>query len=301
MGKGPALASDPRWLAAGAGGVASAVLALWAFRGMPLGTMTLWLSPLPLFMAALGFGPVALLAAVPIALLVLLMLGSAVGFGLYLVAFGVPVVLLALAWASRRGSLNLSFALLGLMPAGGIIAAATGFSGSEGGLEGALRHTAEVGLARMGLPAPEAMVAELVRVKAAAIAFWLVLALVANAAVAGAILVRTGVIEAAPRWSEARLPLWYPILPALAFGFWLAADPQADAVPLSVLLTLLVPLALQGLAAFHRRTRGLRGRPMLLGLAYAMLVILTVPAVLVAAGLGLYDIWARRAAPPFNT
>ena len=52
---GPGLMSDPRLLAAGAAGFASAAAALWAFRGLPMGTALFWLSSFPIFAAGLGF------------------------------------------------------------------------------------------------------------------------------------------------------------------------------------------------------------------------------------------------------
>ena len=299
-GGGGTVASDPRWLAAGAAGLLSSVLALWAFRGMPLGAAAMWLIPLPLFVAGLGFGPAALLAGVAIATLVLTLSATNLAIGVFLSAFGLPVAVLGLAWAARRGELSASFALLGLVPAGGILAAALALSGSEGGLEGAMRQAAETALARMGLPAGGGLVDELVRVKAAAIGFWLSIALLANAALAGRIVARLG-LAPAPQWREARLPRLYPALPAAAALVWLLMAGEGDAVPLSVTLALLVPVFLLGLSAVHRRTQGLRGRGMLLGLLYGLLIILTVPTAMFAAGFGLYDHWARRAAPPTTT
>jgi hypothetical protein len=301
QGKGRRVASDPRLLAAIAAGLSSATLTLWAFRGLPGGAFALWLASLPLFLAGIGFGGFALLAALAVAGLVLLLVGSGLGLGLYLALFGVPAGLLVLL-AGRDRTLGLSFALLGLIPAAGILLAAFLLADADGGLEGAMREAAEIGLARMGLPASENLVAELVRVKAAAIGFWVAMALLVNAAAAGALLVRAGVIPAAPAWREARLPGWYPLLPAIACGFWLTAEEGGDAVSLSLLLVLLVPVFLHGLAGFHRATRSLRGRQFVLGGAYMALLLISVPVALGVAGYGLYDILngnrARRAAPP---
>ncbi len=297
------IASDPRWLAAGAAGLASAVLILWAFRGIGGGALTLWLAPLPLFLAGIGFGPVALVASIGIAALALLLVGSTLGLGLYLAVFGAPVA--ALVLAVRRGpepDLGHAFTLLGLMPATGVAIAAFLLADAPGGMEGAMREVVEHALARMGVSVPDAMVADLVRVKAAAIGFWVALALLLNAAAAAGLLVRAGVIGAAPAWREARLPAWYAVLPALAFGIWLAADEGVDAVPLSIMLALLVPVFLHGLAGLHRATRALRGRPMVLGGAYAALLVISVPVALAVTGYGLFDILngtrGRRGASP---
>lgn len=303
-GKGASVTlRDPRWLAAAAGGLFAAVLALWAFRALPGGAMALWLTPLPLFLVGMGFGAVALFGAVVVATLAILLSGSTVALGIFLLAFAAPVAALVLA-AGQGGQpdLRLPFALLGLIPAAGIGIAAFVLSGEPGGLEGAMRQAAEMGLQRMGVPAGDALIADLVRVKAAAIGFWVAMALLVNAVAAAALLDRAGVVQGRPAWREARLPLWYPALPALAVLLWLAADEGAEAVPLSLLLTLLVPLFLHGLAAFHRATQALRGRLMLLIGAYVALVVISVPVALSVTGFGLYDVLngnrARRGAPP---
>jgi hypothetical protein len=300
-GEGRGIAGDARLLAAGAAGLASAVLALWAFRGLPGGAFALWLTAMPLFLAGIGFGAFAALAALAVASLVLVVLGSSLGLGLFLALFGVPAAALVLAHG-REGRLDLPFALLGVIPAIGVLMAAFLLGDAPGGLEGAMRQAAEVGLERMGLPAHDGLVDELVRIKAAAIGFWVALALLVNAAAAASLLVRARVIAAAPSWREARLPGWYPVLPAVAAGFWLAAEEGGDAVTLSVLLVLLVPVFLHGLASLHRASAALRGRAFLLGGAYAALLILSVPVALGVAGYGFYDILngtrARRAAPP---
>ena len=46
----------PDALAAAAAGACSALCALWAMRGLPLGGVLLWLTPLPIFAAGFGFG-----------------------------------------------------------------------------------------------------------------------------------------------------------------------------------------------------------------------------------------------------
>jgi hypothetical protein len=301
-------ASDPRWLAAGAAGLLAAVLTLWGFRGMPGGAVSLWLAPMPLFMAGIGFGPGAIIAAICIAGGALAAVGSNLGAGLFLGIFGVPAA--ALVLAARRGpqpamgmpALTAPFTLLGILPAAGVAVAAWMLSDMPGGMEGALRAAVEQALSRMGMPPAEGLVAELVRVKAAAIGFWVAMALLLNAAAASSLLVRLGVIHARPAFREARLPAWYALLPALALGLWLAADEGGDAVELSLLLALLVPVFLHGLAAFHRATTALRGRPMVLGGAYAALLVMSVPVALAVTGYGLFDILngtrGRRGAPP---
>lgn len=296
-------ASDPRWLAAGAAGLVAAILALWSLRGLPGGAISLWMVPLPLFMAGIGFGTAAMFAALALAAIAMLLVGSTLATGLFLAALGVPAVALYLAAPGRPvPKLGFALTLLGLLPAVGVAVAALMLADEPGGLEGTMRIAVEHALTRMGLPLSDGLVAELVRVKPAAIGFWVAMALLLNAAIASTLLVRARVIPAAPAWREARLPSWYLVLPALALGLWLAADPGTDAVELSLLLTLLVPVFLHGLAGFHRATSALRGRPVVLGGAYAALLVISVPVALAVTGYGLYDILngtrGRRSAPP---
>lgn len=306
QGGGGAIGGDPRWLAAAAAGIACAVLGLWAARGLPGGLAALWLTALPLFLAGIGFGLVTLLVALAVAALVILLLGSPLLLGILVAAFGVPAAALVLAAGEgERRQLGLPLAMLGLIPAAGIGLAAWMLSDAPGGLEGAMRQVAEVGLRRMGLPEgdPRApSLVDLARVKPAAIGFWLAVMLLADAALAGLLLARAGILGAAPAWREARLPAWYAMVPALAAGLWLVADEGADGVQLSLLLVTLVPVFLHGLAALHRATRALRGRAMVLFGAYAALILWAVPVALSVTGFGLYDILSgsrvRRGAPP---
>jgi hypothetical protein len=285
------LLDDPRLLAAGAAGLASAVLALSAFHALPFGTVAFWLTPLPLFLAGMGFGTLAAFGALAVAALALWLAASAAGLWLFLVGFGIPALLLVAA--AGQAGLGRPLALLGILPAAGIAAAAWWLSDAPGGLEGMLHAMAKSALRRFDLAASAGMVADIVRVKAAALGFWLAVAMLANAWAAGRLLARAG-IAAPPAWSGARLPGWYVVLPALAFGWWLAADSESDAVELSLLLVLLVPLMLHGLAALHSAMRGRGERRLVLGAVYLSLVLLFLPASFAVAGYGAFDLLTRR-------
>lgn len=286
------LLSDPRWLAAGAGGLVAACCALWAFRGLPLGTLAFWLAPLPLFLAGMGFGTMAAFGALAVASLALWLAASSAGLWLFVLAFGVPPLLLVAAAQGSRG-LGLPLALLGILPAVGIAGAAWWLADAPGGLEGTLRSLTRTALRRFDIAASTGLVADIVRVKAAAVGFWLALSWLGSAWLAGRGLARAG-IAAPPAWSTARLPFWYAALPALAFGLWLAADSGADAVELSILLVLVLPLVLHGLVALHGATRGRGQRVVLLGAVYLSLVLAFLPASLAVAGYGAFDLITRR-------
>ena len=271
---------------------------MWAFRGLPGGTMLFWMAPFPLFAAGLAFGPSAAVVGSLLAVLLLAVVGGGMPVLVFLALFGLPVPLLLLA-ALRTGqaSLGLPLALLGLWPLAMLLLAAV-YLADDGGLEPAMRRAVELALARLGLPAPEMLVAELVRVKAAAIGFWTSLALLANAAAAERFLARRGLLALpASDWTSARLPKWYPLLPAVAAGLLLGAPEGADAVPLSGLLMLLVPLFLQGCGGVHARLQGRRARLPMLALFYMLMLLFLQVMGPGLVGLGLYDQFWRRPAP----
>ncbi len=295
--------SDPRLLAAGAAGFAAAAAALWAFRGLPLGTALFCLSSFPLFAAGLGFGPGAAAAAAAVAAALLALLGGAAAAAAFLALFGAPAALL-LATGLRGGGAfapGLPLALLGLWPVAVLLAAALFLSGGEGGLQAAMRAALETTLGRAGFAVPEPMLSQLVRVKAAAIGFLSALALLCNGLAARRFLLRRGGVAVPPLPDPAgvRLPGWYPLLPALAAGLFLAAPAGADAVPVSALLLLLVPLLLMGVAGVHARAKGLSARVPMLALFYLLLAMFLQVMGPALVGLGLYDQFRRPpAAPP---
>jgi len=296
------LIDDPRLLAGAAGGLVSALAALWAFRGLPAGLGLFWLSPLPLFLAGLGFGKMALGIAVGVGGLALFAATQGLlPVLLWLALYGAPVLLLV-ALGLRPGprlGLTAPLALLGLWPAALTLLAAA-LAAEHGGLEAVLRGTVQIGLDRMGAEVAPAAVDQIVRLNAAALALWLAIALAANAAAAQGFLGRRGLALApAPRWREARLPAWYPALPALAGVAWLLADPAAALLPLSLCLVLAVPLLLQGLAAMHTRLARHSARLPLLILFYVLILVFSLPGALVLVALGLLEQYGRRN-PPAN-
>jgi hypothetical protein len=299
------LANDPRILAGAAAGLVSAVAALFAFRGLPLGTTLFWLTPLPLFLAGLGFGLVAFSLALVVAVLVLLL--ASPGFGQVLVwlgAFGVPAALL-LGTGLKAGPqlpLSLPLALLGLWPAAVVLLASLVLAGPDGGLEAELRPVVTLGLTRMGVEAPEAMVEQIIRLKAAALALVLAFALASNAAFAQRLLVRYGLaLRPGVVWRHARLPRWYPALPALAGLAWLLADAADTLLPMSLALVLTVPLLLQGLAVLHTRLAPMAWRAPVLAAVYVLLFVFSLPCAVILVALGLVEQFGRALPPPANS
>ena len=288
-------------LAAGAAGFASALLALWAFRGLPLGTLILWFAAAPIFAAGLGFGLFSAVGAAAIAALLVWAAGNGIAATIYLALCGTPASLL-LAAGLRGGGLQLSLplALFGLWPVTVLLAAAV-FSPSEGGLEAAMRSAVRAALGAVGVPATETLVAQIVRVKAAAIGFWASLSLLASALIAAFMLRRARLLHVTlPDWDQVRVPSWYLLLPAAAAIVVLVSPVGQGAVSISALLLLLVPMFLQGLAGLHRRVAGRpRARLMLAGF-YLLLLILPQFMGPCLVLLGLSDQLLRRPSPHHN-
>jgi hypothetical protein len=302
------LANDPRILAGAAAGLVSALAALWTFNGLPLGTLLFWLSPLPLFLAGLSFGlPSALIALAVTALALLLGSPGIAPVGVHMGFHALPAILLLAAGLPNRTrgqvSLGLPLAILGLWPAFLVLLAGVVLFGQDASLETALRDAVAQSLARMGVAeAPEGMIEQVVRLKAGALALWLAFVLGSNAAFAQKLLLGKG-LSALPRirWSEARLPRWYPVLPALAGLAWMLADPASDLLPLSLLLALGVPLLLQGLATLHTRLPPAKWRTPVLVAAYVSLLVFVQVGAIILVALGLVEQFGRRNPPPANT
>lgn len=290
-GHGNAQGGNPTTLAALAAGACAALLALWAMRGLPLGGLLLWVTPLPLMLAGLAFGAATGVVAAAVSALAVLLMAPLAAFGIYLAVFAIPAaLLLGAGLQAGRVAPGLPLAVLGLWPVAVLLVLAL----LVGDLEAAMREAVEAGVRRMGVALPDGMVAQVAQVKAGAVGFWLALVMTGNTLLARFLLRRWN--WPVPGLSGApRLPAWYLPLPALAFGAWLAAG---GAVALSAFLMLLVPLFLLGVAAVHAK---LEGRParvaFLAGFYLLMLVFLQVMGPLMV-GLGLYEQIRRRPAPP---
>lgn len=111
--------NDPRILAGGAAGFACAAACLWAFRGLPLGTLLLWASSLPLFLAGLSLGQFSAALGAALAALALLLVVGFHGAVVFLLVAALPAVTILAAALRRpdRLELSLPLALLGIWPA----------------------------------------------------------------------------------------------------------------------------------------------------------------------------------------
>jgi hypothetical protein len=282
-------------LAAAAAGACSALFALWAMRGLPLGGLLLWAAPLPIFAAGFGFGARTAGYATAVAAAVMVLTASFAGFLIHLALFSLPAALIVfLSLRGRQGGsrLDLPLALLGVWP----VLLLLGLAVTIPDLEAEMRGAVEQGVQRMGVPMPEAMVAQIAQVKAAAAGFWLALLMLANGWAGHRLAAWQGLTPPAfPDAAQIRLPGWFLPLPLVAGAATLAFG---GAVALSSMLLLLVPLFLMGVVAVHLRLRGRPARKAFLaGFYVLMLLFLQVMAPLMV-GLGLFEQYRRRATPP---
>ena len=290
------LLDDPRWLAAAIGGIASAIAALWAMRGLPLGFAAFWLTSLPIFAAGLGFGSASAFGALCVGTLMVLILASEWPALIYLLGFALPALLMV-ATGLRGGRLDASapLALIGIWPALVILLVAVLLADSPGGFDGALIGSVKQGLARMGIADAGMPVEQLARIMAPAMAGWMVAALIICGIGAQTALTRRGMaLAATPLWRETRLSMWYGFLPGAAAVIWLSGMGGDSSLPLALFMVLLLPFFLLGLAAVHRRSAGRTARPFMLGVFYAGLVILSVPAAIAVTAFGIFEQWGRR-------
>lgn len=287
--------SQPWALAAGAAGLLSALCALFAMRGLPFGGLLMWVAPLPILAAGAAFGGRVAGAAAALAAVVVLLGSSLLGMAMYLVMFGLPAALIAITAlppGTGRMVLSMPLALLGLWPTAVLMLVAIFVTD----LEGAMRSAVEMGVARMGVDMPEAMMDQVARVKAAAAGLWLALLLLGNGMLAQRFVERRGLALAPlPPVDDLRLPDWYAPLPLVALVLWAVSG---GVLALSALLLLLLPFFLLGVVGVHRRLRNRPGRrAFLTGFYLLMLLFLQLMAPLMV-GVGLFDQFWRRPAPP---
>jgi hypothetical protein len=288
---------NPAALAGSAAGLVAALMLMWATRGLPLGSVLMWFTPLPILLAGLGFGTTPAWVAAGVGAVVLAVSVNIAATLIFLGIFAVPAALLVSLFLRPDGqSLSLPLASLGLYPAVALLCLAAWYAPS-GGLEPVMREAVEQGSARMGLMLSDGMVQAVVRVKAAAVGFWMALTLSANAGIAQRILARRGLaLRPNPATAFARMPGWYLVLVLAAA---LAAAVLGGAVALSLLLLLLLPFFLMGVAGAHGRLR--RQNVWWLAAFYVVMVLFLQIMAPAMVGLGLYEQWARRASPPPQT
>ena len=291
-GQAGGLFSRPDALAAAAAGACSALCVLWAMRGLPLGGLLLWLTPLPIFAAGFGFGARTAIYAAALSSAVVALVSTLLGLAIHVALFAAPAALIvSSAMRGPRLALSVPLALLGLWPLALLLLLAMLIPD----LEAAMREAVEQGVARMGLPMADGMVAQITQVKAAAAGSWLAVLMLGNGWAGHRLAARAGLNPPPPDASSIRLPGWYLPLPALAVLGWLLIG---GLVALSALLLLLVPFFVMGVVAVHGFSRGRKSRSALLAGFYVLMLLFLQLMAPLMVGLGLFEQYRRRTALP---
>jgi hypothetical protein len=280
-----------------AAGCLSAFAVLWVLRGLPLGGLLMWLSPLPLYAAALAFGPQAAAMAAMVAALPLLLLGSLPAVLAHGLSVGLPVVLTAsLALTVPPGSaprLGPPMVALAIMAASLFLAAAMAMAGHPGGLHGALAATFAETLRRAGAAtdAPLDQFADLLaQVVPLAIGLWFLVAMAVNTALAQRLVNRFGLLARPPvLFSALSLPRWYAALPVTAAiaALLLPEGPRYAAGGVAEILIL--PFFLLGLTLVHAMARTTSSPRGWLVAFYVALMIFSAPVLFAVTGAGFAE------------
>jgi hypothetical protein len=303
-------------------GAATALLFASVASGSLISVLLFYLAPLPILIAALGWSHWAALIAAVFASVGLAAVFGPFLFMAFLLGIGLPAWWLGYLTLLARptglappndmewypvGSLVLWAAILGALL---VIAALINFGSSEEGFRAALRNGVERVL-RMQTRAPKEAAPDLNR-----LVDFLVLALPPAAAVlttttnvlnlwlAGRIVTVSGRLKRPPSdLSAMQFPSYVPLLTGAAIaGSFLPGLIGTSAGVLAA--AMLMAYAILGFAVLHNITRGVNARALLLGSAYASVLVLGWPALLMML-LGLTDTMldlrgrvARRRGPP---
>jgi hypothetical protein len=280
-----------------AAGCLSAFAVLWVLRGLPLGGLLMWLSPLPLYAAALAFGPQAAAMSAMVAALPLLLLGSLPAVLAHGLSVGLPVVITAsLALSVPPGSpprLGPPIIALALLAASLFLAAAAAMADHPGGLHGALSATFAQTLRRAGTAngaAVDQFAALLAQVLPLAIGLWFLLAMAVNTALAQRLVNRFGLLARPPvLFSAFSLPRWYAALPIAAglAALLLPEGPRYAAGGVAEILIL--PFFLLGLTLVHAMARATASPRAWLVAFYIVLLIFSAPVLFAVTGAGFAE------------
>jgi hypothetical protein len=292
------------WLIAIGAGALSALLYLSVVLGRPGAMVLAYLAQLPLFAVAFGMGGLASLTATGSAALIVAAVGGLIAGGLFLVASGLPVVVLG-----RKALLNrhtdegkTEWYPLGLLltwavgiGAGAFAALGLVLALTTDGVESSVRGVLDGTLARMLAGGDEGGRQRLLDIvvpwfPAAVVISWLIMMAI-NAALAQGVLARFGRnLRPSPELADMELPQAMTLALGLS-GLAALAPAAVGFIGRNLFMILLVPFFFLGLGVVHAVARKYAPqKPLILVAAYAVMIVLGWPVVLVA-GLGLFDQW----------
>lgn len=300
-------------IAVGGGGL-SAAASLSGQFGVPGAVLLACFAPLPVLAIGLALGPKAAALAAASGILFALTAAGLAAAGVYAALHALPAALVverALAGGGVAGTdgaraAGVALASLAVLVAG--LAGTIAFIGRGGdGIETAVQSFLEHSLSATmtGLPAD----ARGRFIETAAPMFmgltgvsWQLL-IAANGVIAQRIVSRRGrAIRQTPAWSKLTLPDWLAWLLVGAAAASLVTSGDAQYLARNVTMILATPYFFLGLTVVHALARRSAAKGLLLGAFYVILVIFTLVAGAVVAGLGMIEQWVgireRVAAPP---
>jgi hypothetical protein len=292
-------------IAIGGGGL-SAVASLAGQLGLPGAILVACLAPLPLLAVGLALGPKAAAIAAGTGILFSLAVAGVAAASVYAGLHALPAALVverALAGAgagpkSTEGERAAGTALASLAVFVAVLAGAVAFIGrGEAGVEVAVRGFLDEGLAMTmsGLPVDARQrfieTAAPMFVGLSGVSWQLLIA--GNGLLAQRIVSRRGqAIRQTPAWSRLSLPDWlaWPLVGAAAIALVTGGDAQYLARNVAMILA--APYFFLGLTVVHALARRSPAKGLLLTGFYAGLVIFTLVAAAIVAGLGMIEQWA---------
>lgn len=305
--------STPMLIAIGGGGLSAAASLAGQF-GVPGAVLLACAAPLPLLAAGLAFGPKAAALAAASGILFALAVAGLAAASVYAALHALPAALVverALARGSSRsgdGAHDAGVALASLAVFVAALATAIAVIGAgDGGVEASVRRFLGEGLAITmgGLPAEarEGFIETAGPMFVGLTGMSWQLVIVVNGVIAQRIVSRRGrAIRQTPAWSKLTLPDWlaWPLVGAAALALVTGGDTQYLARNATMILA--TPYFFLGLTVVHALARRSAVKGLLLGVFYVILVVFTLIAGAVVAGLGMIEQWVgvreRIAAPP---
>ncbi len=306
-------------------GAAAALLFLFGTGlGLSLaGTFLVLASPLPIYVAGLGWGSLAAGGAGVVAVMAATLYGDPLVASVFSVAFALPAFLLSHlavvphgAFGGRRGpaeepawrsasALTLALVAVGLVE---VAVAALALAAGEAGLAGTVRERlGALMAAAYGASSDDAAITAIVDAWDSLVLGAIVVAVMLAHAALGALaqgLVRSvGVLRRpAPAFWQLRLPVWLSILAVVLAAIVAVLDaaaggregPVAFAIHLATgfLLVLGGGFLLQGLAVLHALTRGMSAQPLMLVGSYMAVLVFQPFGALAFAAVGFAECWA---------
>ncbi len=303
---------SPALLAAISGGASAAAMYLTVLTGSPGGMIMVYLAPLPLFLAALAFGPNAALAASGVAVLLVFGIGGGLILPLTFLVFSVLPVLIV----GRRVLLSRQLPDGGVQwyPPGLLLLALTGLGvaavlaavvlplvfGVDGGLR-AVIHTLLVGsltemlgvIGKAGAPNPSGEIADAIaQVFPGMVAVsWMIMVTI-NGLLAQGLLSRFNrLARPALRMTELELPGWSPLVLAVTLLGAMTLEEDAGFLLVNLTIVLALPFFLSGLAVVHAFAARRASKVTFLVVFYLVLSFLAW-LVIAVIGLGIIEQWA---------